>query len=188
MYRVAEEIRGGSDEPGQGVAVLLDGLGETVRDALLVTLVASAVGLLANLVHPERIPFFADREYSVLVPCPEPGGAVMEMRADDPLLAAQETFLVDARSEGEYARWKLRDAVNVPFDYLDPTPPAMVENIARRAAGSKAQRVVVYGDGGEPDSGEQLGKEISGRGIKNVLFVVGGAPAIAEARGKESEQ
>lgn len=187
MYRVVEGTRGCSNVPGQGAAVLLDGLGEVFRDALLVTLVASVVGLFANLVHPGRIPFFAEREYSVLVPCPEPGGAVMMMRADDPLLAVQETFLVDARSEGEYARWKLRGAVNVPFDYLDPTPRVVVENLAHRAASSRAQRVVVYGDGDEPDSGEQLGKEISGRGIKNVLFVLGGAPALATARGEEGE-
>jgi hypothetical protein len=44
--------------------------------------------------------------------------------------------------------------------------------------------VIVYGDGGRPDSGEYLGKEISGRGIKNVYFIRGGAPAVLLLEGK----
>jgi hypothetical protein len=50
--------------------------------------------------------------------------------------------------------------------------------LARSIAASGASRVVVYGDGGRPDSGEHLGREISGRGIKNVFFVRGGAAAV----------
>jgi hypothetical protein len=69
----------------------------------------------------------------------------------------------------------------VPFDYLDPTPEKTIQDLARRIASSGAKRVVVYGDGDEPDTGEQLGKEISGKGIKNVFFVKGGAPALRKA-------
>jgi hypothetical protein len=38
--------------------------------------------------------------------------------------------------------------------------------------------VVVYGDGGAPDTGELLAREISGHGIKHVFFVEGGAPEL----------
>lgn len=70
--------------------------------------------------------------------------------------------------------------MNVPYDYLDPTPGSVIEELARRIARSKAQRVYVYGDGEDPDSGEQLAREISGKGVRNVFFVRGGAPALQE--------
>jgi hypothetical protein len=40
---------------------------------------------------------------------------------------------------------------------------------------------VVFGDGGNPDSGEQLAREIAGKGIRNVRFVEGGAPLLEKA-------
>ena len=66
----------------------------------------------------------------------------------------------------------------MPYDWLDPIPGADMQRLARAIAASRATRVVVYGDGERPDSGEHLGREISGRGIKNVSFVRGGAPAL----------
>ena len=74
--------------------------------------------------------------------------------------------------------WKFRDAMNIPYDYLEPIPDEDLKELTRRISRSRARRVVVYGDGKNPDCGEQAGKEISGKGIKNVYFVVGGAPAL----------
>ncbi len=71
--------------------------------------------------------------------------------------------------------------MNVPYDYLDPTPDETINEMARRIASSGARRVVVIGDGQKPDSGKWLGKEISGKGIKNVFFVEGGAKALRAA-------
>jgi hypothetical protein len=68
--------------------------------------------------------------------------------------------------------------VNVAYDWLDPVPEETLSELARSIAASGATRVVVYGDGKRPDSGEHLGREISGRGIKNVFFIRGGAPAV----------
>jgi hypothetical protein len=48
-------------------------------------------------------------------------------------------------------------------------------------AASGASQVVVFGDGKDPDSGEQLARELAGRGIRNVRFVQGGAPALETA-------
>jgi len=164
----------------------LAGLDAAFRDALLITLIASALGVAVNLVHPEGIPFIAESEYETLVPCPEPGGEVTGLEVDDPRLASAETFVVDARPRAQHALWKLDTAMNVPYDYLDPTPNEVIEDLARRIAGSRAQRVAVYGDGDTPDSGEQLAREISAAGIKSVFFVRGGAPALQRrhARGE----
>ena len=41
-----------------------------------------------------------------------------------------------------------------------------------------ARKVIVYGDGDDPDSGRQLADAISGKGVKNVFHVRGGADAL----------
>ena len=156
----------------------LSGTGIALWDAVLITAIASAVGLLVNLFHPEKIPYIAEEEYETLVPCPEPGGEVTLMEANDPLVRAEDSFVVDAREKAEHRAWKLGEAMNIPYDYLEPIPDEALKELVKRLQKSGAKRVVVYGDGKDPDSGEQAGKEISGKGIKNVFFVKGGAPAL----------
>ena len=153
-------------------------LAVVLRDAIMLSAVSVMVGLLINLVHPNAIPYVATTEYETVVPCPVAGGEVTAIEADDPSLQDDTTLFVDARTSEEYQRIHYRDAVNVTYDYLEPTPEQTLKELARKLTSSKAHRVVVYGDGDEPDTGEQLGKEISGFGVKNVYFVRGGAPAL----------
>lgn len=153
-------------------------LGRVVAEAALVAGASAALALAVNTVRSDGLPLVARTPYEVLVPCPEPGGEVTPVEPDELTLASQRTFLVDARSPGEHGAAHLPGAINVPYDWLDPLPECELRALARSIAASRATRVVVYGDGGCPDSGEHLGREISGRGIKNVGFVRGGAPAL----------
>lgn len=149
-----------------------------VRDAALLTCFSAAFGLIANFVHPNSIPFIAEEEYEILVPCPEPGGEVTLIAPDDAILSVRDTFFVDARSEAQYRSWRFKNATNMTYDYLDPTPEEKIRGLAGQIARSRAKKVVVYGDGETPDTGEQLGRELSGHGIKNVHCVLGGAAAL----------
>ena len=153
------------------------GLLRSAVEALAVAACCTAVALGFNALRPVGLPLVATTPYQTMVPCPEPGGPVEAMAADDPSLALTGVFLIDARSADEFRRGHLDGAVNVPFDWLDPVPAETIADLAGNIAASHATRVVVYGDGGRPDSGEHLGREISGSGIKNVYFVTGGAPA-----------
>jgi hypothetical protein len=162
--------------------------GTVFRDALIATGFSFFVGLAVNVVHAEKIPYVATQAYEILVPCPEPGGTVIPFEPDDPTLFSKDTFVVDARSEQAFASWHFYGASNVPFDYLDPTPKETLQHLAKEIAGSRAKRVVVYGDGDAPDTGEQLGKEIAGYGIKNVVFLRGGAPALKTVMAKRGAQ
>ncbi|MCU0290492.1 MAG: rhodanese-like domain-containing protein [Thermoanaerobaculaceae bacterium] len=151
----------------------------TLVEAALVAAVSAGVALAVNTLRPNGLPLLARTPYEVLVPCPEPGGEVTPVAPDDPAVGSSHTFRIDARTPAEaLAGPRLPGAVHVPFDWLDPIPDARLAELARAIAASRATRVVVYGDGGHPDSGEHLGREISGRGIKNVSFVRGGAPAL----------
>jgi len=174
----------GRDGDKTGLALLFEGLGAALRDALIITAVCAPVAVAVNAwLHPEGIPFIAKQEYETLVPCPEPGGAVIPLLSSDGRIRNPETFVVDAREAGDFRAWHLDRAMNVTYDYLDPTPEEVIRELARNIARSRAQLVVVYGDGDDPDTGEQLGREISGKGIKNVFFVKGGAPALNERAG-----
>ncbi len=151
----------------------------TVRDASLMMLGCIVIGIAANTISPNHIPLVARQAYETLVPCPEPGGEVAAFAVSDPLLVAPDTFLIDARAPEQAAEWRFLQARNVPYDYLDPTPDEVLRELARAIATSRAHRVLVYGDGDDPDSGEQLAREIAGHGIKAVGFITGGAPALA---------
>lgn len=173
-------MRGSSQCDGGLVGLLGEALRDSVRDALFTAMGCALVAVAVNAwIHPEPIPFAAAREYDTLVPCPEPGGEVSPMEADDPRLNAAATFIIDARSPAEYARWHLPGALNMPYSYLDPTPPEALQVLTRAIARSGARQAAVYGDGDEPDTGEMLGREISGHGIRNVFYVRGGAPVVS---------
>ena len=160
-----------------------DEMVSVLRGAVITAGISFAVGLVVNLVRPDAIAFVADQPYELFVPCPEPGGEVTPMAADAPALLADDSFLVDARSKQEFEAWRLRQAINISYDYLDPTPEETLRSLAETIARSRAKRVVVYGDGATPDTGEQLAREVSGHGIKHVFFVEGGAPELRSSEG-----
>jgi hypothetical protein len=161
---------------------LWQGLGATLRDAVIVAAVCSLVGVGLNLwIHPEGIPFVARKAYETLVPCPEPQGEVAPLIPGSGQVRDRKTFVVDAREAADFQRWHLPGAMNIAYDYLVPPTRQVLRKLSRDIASSRAQRVVVYGDGDDPDTGQLLAKDISLHGIKNVFYVRGGGPAL---RGK----
>ena len=149
-----------------------------MRDAAIVVVACTAVALTVNAIRSDGIKLVQEEEYDILVPCPEPVGDPEEIEANDPRVGAKTSLLLDVRSKEEFAAWHADGARNQPFDWLGPPVDAEVQVVARQVAASKAQRVVVYGDGDDPDSGREWAKLLSGARIKNVFFVKGGAPAL----------
>jgi hypothetical protein len=143
----------------------------------------TVVAIAVNGVRSEGVPFIQKEAYEILVPCPETKGTATAFAPDTALLFDHRVAIIDARPTEAFQRWHLAWALNVPYNYLEPTQPAII----RRIAASGAREVLVYGDGDDPDSGEQLARELAGKGIKNVGFVKGGAPALA-ALGKYGAQ
>ena len=158
----------------------MKGIARVVVEAGLVAVLASVVALVFNGVRSDGLALVADRPYELFVPCPEPLGKVDDLRPADAWQAFErgKVLLIDAGSENDFQGWHPEGAWNIPFDYILPVSDGDI----RKVASSGASSVIVYGDGGEPDSGRELARELSGRGINNVSFVVGGAQALKAAR------
>jgi hypothetical protein len=154
--------------------------GKVFRDAGCIVLICFGLGIVLNLLRPNRIPFIQQEAYLIHVPCPEPVGNATSMVPDLGRLQDPQLYIVDARSQEAFLSWHLERAVHVPFDYLEPTP----NDVIRRIVSSGAREVWVYGDGLNPDSGEQLARDLSVLGIRNVRFIQGGAPALRVLRGQ----
>ncbi len=153
-----------------------------IRDAAVSAAICSLVGLVFNAVRPAGIPLVADAEYERFVPCPEPLGEVEWIEPSDPRVMDPRALRIDARSAQDFHGWHLPDAQNIPFDYLDGVADATV----RRVASLGAVRVVVYRDGEDPNSGREMARELAGRGVRNVFFVVGGAPALMSMAARDA--
>lgn len=145
-----------------------------LRDAAVIVVLCIAAAVALNAVRDSGLPLVQREAYQTLVPCPETMG---EVAALEELVALHDprVLVIDARSGEAFGRWHVVNAINVPFDYLEPTDPAII----RRIASSGARAVVVYGDGKSPDSGEQLARELAGKGIRHIRFVDGGATTVS---------
>jgi hypothetical protein len=149
------------------------------RDAGLILLVGGGIGMLSNLVRPsERLPLVATKPYDIVVPCPEPVGSANPVTATSAYMRDFTSLVIDARTEDSFAAWHWPGAINVPFDWLGPPVQAEVERLAKRVTATKAKRLVIYGDGDDPDSGREWARLLAGGGIRNVFYVEGGAPAL----------
>ncbi len=102
------------------------------------------------------------------------------MQAEALYAAEPGQLLLDGRSPEEFQTWHVEGARSLPFDYLTPVSPEQVRELLKL----RPRRVVVYGDGDDPDSGEQLARQIAGKGLKNVFFVRGGAAALRRPRSR----
>ena len=161
----------------EGSSRLLRGWPGVVLEAAIVAAILAGLGLAFNALRSEGIPLVAKEEYEILVPCPEPIGETAPVAPAAALDPEPGTLVIDARYGDEFEAWHAPAALHVLFDYLEPVPDDKLKELIR----SGARQVVVYGDGDDPDSGREMARELSGRGLKNVFFVEGGAPALEKA-------
>jgi len=161
-----------------------------VRDALVAAIAATVLALTANAIRGDGIPLVATAEFEILVPCPEPAGEATATSSDAAVVEDPASLLIDVRSREEYEAWHLPHSLNQPFDWLAEMNEVEREAdmVARNIARSGKRHVVVYGDGGNPDSGEHWATLLSASGIRNVVFVSGGAAALRRSAGLPGEE
>ena len=163
---------------------------DIVRDAFLVFIIATILAVVSNAFRENGIPLVAREEFEIFVPCPDYRGEATAIKADDSLIRDPTSQLIDARSQEEYDEWHLPQALNQPFDWLAEQDEVdrQAAEVAKSIARSGKQHVIIYGDGGNPDSGEHWAALLSGSGIKNVVFVSGGADALRRLEALSGEE
>jgi Rhodanese-like domain len=144
-----------------------------IVEAFIIALATAMLGVVVNALRADGIPLVANEPYEIFVPCPE-GGEVEPIDPGDPRLDDLDSLIVDARPIAQFAADGLIRAINIEFDWLDP----IAEENIKRILGAGANRLIVYGDGGEPDNGYELAREIAGLGLNNVYYVEGGYHAL----------
>ena len=148
-----------------------------VRDAVIVVVVCSVMALAFNALRPGGLEFIATKDYEVFVPCPEPVGEAEAIDAADVLWYSDQELVLDSRVRSDYESWHPAGARSVPYDFLEAVPDDVVRELSR----TKARRIVVIGDGLDPDTGRELARELSGRGLKNMYYIPGGIEAVRSA-------
>lgn len=151
-----------------------------MRQALLLVGIAALLAFGTNAVRADGLPLVAQKDFEIVVPCPEPIGSATAIGPDDPRLRDVHTLVIDARAREEYQSWHLPSAINAPFDWLaeQEVITQQSQQIARDIARTRKHALVVYGDGGDPDSGQQWAVSLNSAGLRNVSYVRGGAPAL----------
>ena len=151
-----------------------------LRDALTVLVLAAALSLVVNAVRTDGLPLVAEEDFEILVPCPDATGEATAIDPDHALIRNPTTLLIDARSREDHGAWHLPRSLSQPFDWLAEQDEINQEaaQIAKAVTRSGKHNVVVYGDGGNPDSGQYWAALLSASGVKNVVFVSGGARAL----------
>ncbi len=119
---------------------------------------------------------------TVVAPCPEQAAKVEAIAPDDSRI--ESALFIDARPSEAFESWHPTGATNVVYDILDPPPADTIEELAAKGA----PLVVVYGDGEEPDSGEELARDLASQGVENVYFIEGGAKTLRGSKKTKNDE
>ncbi len=147
-----------------------------LRDAAIVLVLSSAAAITFNALRTQGLEFIALRDYEVFVPCPEPMGEAEPLQASQIRWGENDEWVLDARSPDRHEQWHPEGVRNVPFDFLLP----VADGVLRKIVQGRSKRVLVIGDGLVPDTGEQLARELNGRGIRNVYYIQGGMMSVRQ--------
>jgi hypothetical protein len=146
--------------------------------ALVLAGVFGLCGIVANFVRTKPLAWVAQHPYEIFVPCSDGTGETQAIVATRALLAEPDALWIDARTVAAFTAWHVDGAMPLPYDFLAPVAPAAVQTVVRSGKG----RVLVYGDGDNPDCGKELARELAAKARK-VAYIDGGAPALRRLLG-----
>jgi rhodanese-related sulfurtransferase len=153
----------------------------TLRQIVLLTLLAVVLGLVANTVSPNRIPWIgkyrtlSSGEGPIVPPAAEPGDApfidINQAQMEFDLGSAR---FIDARDPAEYVCGTIPGSINIPFEGL---PEGDLGPYFDSALGSpdRDKELVVFCGGEECDLSLYLSRNLKQYGFTNVLVFFGGA-------------
>ena len=140
-----------------------------LRQAALIVLSATALGLVANRISPRGLP---------LVPPPRPATApesTLTVAAAKALWMGGETLFLDAREPADYAAGHIANALGLPSKSFDEHFPAIAPII------TFASPLVLYCDGKECELSHRLRASLAGLGYTNARVLADGWTAWSAA-------
>jgi rhodanese-related sulfurtransferase len=152
-----------------------------LRQSILILIVASAAGLLVNAMRPSALPVVADWSWEARFKSANGEGMVITLEEARKLCASQQAVFVDARSPEAYRDGHIICARNLPIEDVDKYMDKVLAGV------SLEETIIVYCDGEDCSSSEDLAQELYFRGYDNAKVLVNGWARWLEA-GLPTEQ
>ena len=142
---------------------------KTTAHKMVAILLASGVAaVVANCVHPRKIPWVKNWSGQVEAQALKQEIEVMPLAVALGKLRSAETVFVDARSAAHFAKGHIPGAVSVPFEQVDEVFPVLVDLI------DSGRELVVYCDTRECDDALLLAVRLQAMGADRLALYVDG--------------
>lgn len=139
----------------------------TAKQIGLLLLAAAALAVMANVVHPRRIPWVQDWSRQVEKQAEQRGVRMVSPAVALELFRSGNVTFIDARPEAEFLNGHIPGAVSVPFGQLDEKIPQIMRLI------DSGHVLVIYCSNRMCDDALLLAAEIKAMGGDALLFIDG---------------
>lgn len=139
-----------------------------VKQIVVILLVSAVAAVVANHLHPRRIPWVQDWSGQVEATAAKQGIKVIPLAVALEKSRFGEAAFIDARTADHFAKGHIAGAVSVPFEQFDEFFPAIVELI------DSGRELVMYCSNRECDDALLLSIELQALGCSNLLLYVDG--------------
>ena len=140
----------------------------TLKQIGMILLVSGFFALIANSVHPRKIPWVQQWSNLVEGKAREQGIQVISLSTVLQTFKSGQAVFIDARSAGEYEEGHIPNAVSVPFHMLDEKFPVLVELLDTQS------ELVVYCSNRDCDDALLLATELQAMGAEHLSIFIDG--------------
>ena len=145
-----------------------------IKQAVIIVLFGAILAFIVNLASGQRIPFIGDwpsisGSDSVAVPPSASEGDPPFISLDEAAARYQMpgTLFIDAREPEDYDLDHIRNAINIPYDYIEDYRDQLMGIPIK-------QEVVIYCSGTECELSLLLGREMQAMGYQKLYIFYGG--------------
>lgn len=143
----------------------------TCKQIGIILLVSGFFALIANVVHPRKIPWVQDWSNHVEAKARKAGIRMIPLSVALIKFQSLEAVFIDARSREEFAAGHIPRALSVPFQTLDQQFPMLGSLM------DSGRELIVYCSNRDCDDGLMLAKELQAMGAANLLLYIDGFEA-----------
>jgi len=133
-----------------------------LRQAFIIVLAGTALGLAANAISPRRIPFLTQPK------APPQAADVVTLQQAQALWNSGTAFFLDARAPADYQAGHIAGALSLPIDDFDDHYPQVQPMLTPDTT------IVAYCDGEDCDLSHRLMDRLRELGYHNVRLMVNG--------------